>query len=173
MTDKNRRDSLNGELYSPEERARRDATVWTLVQGILAPLQFIAFALSLVFVINYLSNGTGYGAATASVLVKTFFLFAIMITGAIWEKVVFGRYLFAKAFFWEDVVSMLVMFLHTLYVAVWLFAIVDARTQMWIALIAYASYMVNALQFLLKFKMAKSSPVDNPAMAGFSPEIAK
>ena len=38
-----------------------------------------------------------------------------MVTGAIWEKVVFGRYLFAPAFFWEDVFSMLVLALHTAY----------------------------------------------------------
>ena len=31
--------------------------------------------------------------------------YTIMVTGAIWEKVVFGQYLFAPAFFWEDVFS--------------------------------------------------------------------
>ncbi len=91
-------------LYTPAERARRDATVWTLVQGILAPLQFLAFAISLCLVINFLLNGVGFTAATISVVVKTSLLYAIMVTGAIWEKVVFGRYLFAPAFFWEDVV---------------------------------------------------------------------
>ena len=95
-------------LYTPAERARRDATVWTLVQGILAPLQFLAFAVSLCLVVNFLLNGVGFEAATVSVIVKTSLLYAIMVTGAIWEKVVFGRYLFAPAFFWEDVVSMLV-----------------------------------------------------------------
>ena len=83
-------------LYTPAERARRDATVWTLVQGILAPLQFLAFAISLCLVINFLLNGVGFTAATISVVVKTSLLYAIMVTGAIWEKVVFGRYLFAN-----------------------------------------------------------------------------
>jgi len=31
-------------LYTPAERWRRDATVWTLVQGVLAPLQFLVVA---------------------------------------------------------------------------------------------------------------------------------
>ena len=31
-------------LYSQAERIRRDRSVWTMVQGILAPLQFLAFA---------------------------------------------------------------------------------------------------------------------------------
>ena len=47
--------------------------------------------------------------------VKTLALYAIMITGSIWEKVVFDKWLFAHAFFWEDVFSMLVLALHTGY----------------------------------------------------------
>ena len=86
-------------LYTPAERARRDATVWTLVQGILAPLQFLAFAVSLCLVINFLLNGVGLAAATISVVIKTSLLYAIMVTGAIWEKVVFGRYLFVPGIF--------------------------------------------------------------------------
>ena len=142
-------------LYTPAERARRDATVWTLVQGILAPLQFLAFAVSLCLVINFLLNGVGLAAATISVVIKTSLLYAIMVTGAIWEKVVFGRYLFAPAFFWEDVVSMLVMALHTAYVVMWLAGWGTPAEQMCVALAAYASYVVNALQFLLKFQVAK------------------
>ena len=33
-------------LYTPEQRRRRDATRWTWVQGLLAPLQFVVFAVS-------------------------------------------------------------------------------------------------------------------------------
>lgn len=145
-------------LYTPEQRQRRDETVWTLVQGILAPLQFLAFAISLVFVVNFLINGSGFYAATVSVLIKTGFLYAIMITGAIWEKIVFGRYLFAKAFFWEDVVSMVVIALHTLYVVMWLGSFGSQGAQMWLALAAYAAYLINALQFLMKFQLAKRQP---------------
>ncbi len=143
------------DLYTPEQRARRDSSVWTVVQGVLAPLQFLAFALSLVFVINFLVNATGYDAAVLSVLVKTGFLYTIMVTGAIWEKAVFGRYLFAPAFFWEDVVSMLVIFLHTAYVLSWIFDLQDPRGQMWLAVAAYAAYVVNATQFLLKLRAAR------------------
>ena len=148
---------LRQTLYTPAERARRDSTVWTLVQGVLAPLQFLAFALSLCLVVNFLVNGSGLVAATLSVMIKTAILYAIMVTGAIWEKAVFGRYLFAPAFFWEDVVSMLVMALHTAYVVIWLAGWGTPTEQMWVALAAYASYVVNALQFLLKFQAAKQT----------------
>ena len=105
------------QLYTSEQKKRRDESIWTLIQGVLAPTQFIAFAISTVLVIWYLWTGDGYGLATISVLVKTTLLLTIMVTGAIWEKVVFGQYLLAPAFF---------------------------------------AYIVNAGQFLLKFKAAKT-----------------
>jgi 3-vinyl bacteriochlorophyllide hydratase len=142
-------------LYTPEQRARRDASVWTLVQGILAPLQFLAFAISLVLVLRYLANGDGYFAATISVLIKTALLLTIMVTGAIWEKVVFGQYLLAPAFFWEDVVSFVVIALHLAYVAALMTGALGATGQMWLALAAYATYAVNAAQFILKLRRAR------------------
>ncbi|MEM1432236.1 MAG: 2-vinyl bacteriochlorophyllide hydratase [Pseudomonadota bacterium] len=146
-----------GQLYTPAQRARRDATVWTLVQGILAPLQFVVFAISLALVVRYLMTGEGYAAATVSILIKTGVLYAIMVTGAIWEKVVFGQYLLAPAFFWEDVVSFGVIALHTLYVFAVLFADWGSTTEMWIALAAYAAYVVNAIQFVWKLRQARLS----------------
>ena len=148
---------MGGGLYTPEQKKRRDETVWTLVQGVLAPLQFLVFAISTVFVINFLLNGTGLEVATASVILKTLILYSIMVTGAIWEKVVFGRYLFAPAFFWEDVVSMGVIALHTLYLLMWLTGSGSPQEQMVVALAAYGAYLVNAIQFLLKFQQARSS----------------
>ena len=103
-------------LYTPQQRARRDGTKWTVVQGILAPLQFLIFAVSLVLVLRYLFTGAGYEIATASIVLKTAILYLIMVTGAIWEKVVFNQWLFAPAFFWEDVFSFVVIGLHSLYI---------------------------------------------------------
>jgi len=142
-------------LYTPAQRARRDATKWTLVQGILAPLQFLAFAVSLSLVLWYLASGAHYQAATVSILVKTALLAAIMVTGAIWEKVVFGQYLFAPAFFWEDVFSFAVIGLHGWYVVGLLTGSLGPTAQMWVALAAYATYAINATQFLLKLRHAR------------------
>ena len=142
-------------LYTAEERARRDATRWTLVQGILAPAQFLVFAVSLVLVLRFLMTGEGYWAATLSVIVKTGFLYLIMVTGAIWEKVVFGQYLFAPAFFWEDVFSFAVIALHSLYIyALWTGAFAPEGLML-TALAAYAAYLVNAAQFILKLRRAR------------------
>jgi 3-vinyl bacteriochlorophyllide hydratase len=145
----------NAPLYTPDERARRDASSWTLVQGVLAPLQFLAFLISLCLVLRYLITGEGLTAATVSILIKTLFLFSIMVTGAIWEKVVFGRYLFAPAFFWEDVFSMLVIALHTAYCVALFCGYGSDQQKMVIALAAYCSYAINATQFLLKLRAAR------------------
>lgn len=142
-------------LYTPEERQRRDASVWTLVQGVLAPVQFLVFLISLALVLRFLFNGDGEQAATVSVVVKTLTLYTIMLTGCIWEKVVFGQYLFAPAFFWEDVFSMAVLALHTAYLLALFNSWLDTRGLMLLALAAYATYVVNAGQFIYKLRMAR------------------
>lgn len=142
-------------LYTQAERSRRDATKWTLVQGLLAPFQFLVFLVSLSLVIVYLGTGEYQLAAEVSIVFKTLVLYAIMFTGAIWEKVVFGKYLFAPAFYWEDVFSMLVIGLHTAYL--WAF-LADSGTpefRMWLALAAYGAYVINATQFILKLRAAR------------------
>ncbi|BCM82455.1 2-vinyl bacteriochlorophyllide hydratase [Methylobacterium indicum] len=142
-------------LYSEAERRRRDASPWTLVQGVLAPLQFAVFLLSLALVSRTLATGEGVALANASVVAKTFALYAIMVTGSLWEKAVFGRYLFAPAFYWEDVVSMGVLALHTAYLAALATGALGTTGLMCLALSAYATYLVNAGQFLLKLRAAR------------------
>lgn len=159
-------------LYTRAQRRRRDATVWTRVQGVLAPLQFLVFLISLWLVLHYLATGDGYGWATASVVGKTLVLYAIMVTGAIWEKVVFGRYLFAPAFFWEDMVSMLVLALHTAYLGALLLGLA-ATTQMLVALAAYVAYVINAGQFVLKLRAARRQEARQPATRAPAGTIAE
>jgi 3-vinyl bacteriochlorophyllide hydratase len=142
-------------LYTADERRRRDASIWTLVQGVLAPVQFVVFLISLGLVLNYLVTGDGWVYATVSIVIKTLVLYTIMITGAIWERDVFGQYLFARAFFWEDVVSMLVLALHTAYLVALFSRAVSPDQQMWVALAAYFTYVVNATQFVLKLRAAR------------------
>jgi 3-vinyl bacteriochlorophyllide hydratase len=135
------------------------------VQGILAPVQFLIFGVSLVLVIRFLVTGEGEQAADISILLKTVVLYTIMITGSIWEKVVFDEWLFAESFFWEDVFSMAVLALHTAYVLMLLNGWGTAEARMYVALAAYATYVVNAGQFLWKLRMARlqSEPMAVPA----------
>ncbi|MBI1186160.1 MAG: 2-vinyl bacteriochlorophyllide hydratase [Alphaproteobacteria bacterium] len=142
-------------LYTPEERARRDSSGWTTVQAVLAPLQFAVFLVSLFLILRFLATGVGYEAALISVVAKTGVLYLIMVTGSIWEKEVFGRWLFARAFFWEDVFSIVVLGLHTAYLAALIFGWGTPVEQLQIAIAAYATYVINAGQFLLKLRAAR------------------
>lgn len=157
-------------LYTAEERRRRDSTVWTLVQGVLAPVQFAIFLVSLVLIFRYLSTGEGLLAAQLSIVAKTIALYAIMITGSIWEKVVFGRYLFARPFFWEDVFSIAVLVLHTAYLWAYFGGGLAAHSQMILALLAYLAYVLNAGQFLWKLRLARlGAAIGEPPRVGSSP----
>ncbi|MGJ3263027.1 MAG: 2-vinyl bacteriochlorophyllide hydratase [Salinarimonas sp.] len=142
-------------LYTPQERQRRDTSPWTTVQGILAPVQFLVCLVSIVLIARYLATGEGYALATISIVVKTLTLYTIMVTGAIWEKEVFGVYLFAEPFFWEDVVSFGVIALHTFYLFALFTDLLGTRGEMLLALAAYAAYVVNAVQFVLKLRAAR------------------
>ena len=153
-------------LYTPSQRIIRDRTVWTKVQAILAPLQFIVCIISLTLVLRYLFTDEGYYIATVSIVVKSFLLFLIMVTGAIWEKVVFGQFLFAEAFFWEDVVSFFVIFFHCLYLYVLLSGDFLPTSQMLVALFAYFLYFINAFQFLRKLRLARKSGQKRASLKG-------
>ena len=145
------------QLYTPDQKLRRDNSLWTKVQAVLAPLQFLVCFASIGFVVSYLYTGDGYLIATLSILLKTAILYLIMITGAIWEKEVFGQYLLAPAFFWEDIVSFFVIAIHTAYVLSLIMSFMDAEKLMWLALIAYLAYFINAIQFLIKFKLGRNN----------------
>jgi 3-vinyl bacteriochlorophyllide hydratase len=172
MSDMRPSDSAAGSgrkgLYTPDERARRDASPWTVVQGILAPVQFLVFLVSLALVLRYLLTGDGYTAATISIVIKTGVLYLIMVTGAIWEKVVFGQYLFAPAFFWEDVFSFAVIGLHTAYIVALFTHSLSPVSLMLLALAAYATYVINAGQFLWKLRMARLDAARADAARGVS-----
>jgi len=144
-------------LYTPAQRERRNNSRWTLIQGILAPVQFLVFLISAALLWRYITTGQGFELAAVSVVIKTLFLYAIMYTGALWEHDVYGQYLFAPAFYWEDVFSMLVIALHTLYLFLYASGIGSSTLLVWVAVAAYFTYVINAAQFVFKLRHARLS----------------
>lgn len=135
--------------YTPEQLARRNASIWTKVQTFLAPVQFLAFLISLSLVVRYLVTGDGYMAASISVLIKIALLWAITITGMIWEKAIFGQYFLAPEFFWEDVGNLVAIIAHNLYfVAAGLHW--SNQAVMTLMLLAYCTYLINCAQFAVR-----------------------
>lgn len=132
--------------YTPEQLERRDNSKWTIVQAILAPIQFIAFLVSFGLIIRYLTTGEGYQIATISVLIKITLLWTITITGMFWEKAVFDKWFLAPQFFWEDALNAVALVMHNLYfVALWRGW--SEQDLMGLMLVAYCSYLVNCAQF--------------------------
>lgn len=134
-------------MYTPEQLERRNHSRWTRVQAILAPVQFLAFLVSFGLVARFLASGQGYAIANASVLVKIALLWAITITGMIWEKEIFGHYFLAREFFWEDVGNAVAILTHNLYFLAralhW-----NDRAVMTLMLLAYCTYLINCAQFV-------------------------
>ena len=81
-------------------------------------------------------------------------LFLIFITGAFFEKEVFGAYAFAPEFFWEDFGSAIAMIVHIAYFVLF-FQGLDENFLIWTALLAYLSYLVNAAQFVIRLLLEK------------------
>ncbi len=136
-------------MYTPEQLARRKASPWTRVQIILAPIQFLAFLISFFLVVRYLMTEQGYLAATISVWIKIGLIWALTITGMLWEKDVYGHYFMAREFFWEDLGNLIAILTHNAYFIVqwsgW-----ERRSVMFVMLFAYITYLLNATQFIIK-----------------------
>ncbi|MBX0326166.1 2-vinyl bacteriochlorophyllide hydratase [Oscillochloris sp. ZM17-4] len=136
-------------MYTPDQLARRERSKWTRVQIILAPIQFVAFLISFGLVIHYLVTGQGYLAATISIWVKIALIWALTITGMLWEYDMYDHYFMAKEFFWEDLGNLIAILTHNAYfVAKWVGA--DERTVMWVMVFAYITYLFNAAQFIVR-----------------------
>lgn len=142
--------------YTPEQLARRNASVWTTSQAMLAPVQFFIFVAGISVTWLY-KEGLWieeFGWVTLFVTLKTFMLFLIFITGAFFEKEVFGAYAFAPEFFWEDFGSVIAMIVHVSYFVLF-FLNVDENLLIRVALLAYLSYLVNAAQFVIRLLLEK------------------
>ena len=140
--------------YTPEQLEKRNSSKWTLVQAVLAPLQFLIFIISFGLVIRYLITGDGYAIANVTVLIKIGLLWLITITGMIWEKEIFGHWFLAPQFFWEDVGNAVAMLTHNLYFLAqglgW-----SERSVMLLMVVAYSTYLVNCGQFIMKGLQAR------------------
>lgn len=136
-------------MYTPEQLARRNASPWTRVQVILAPIQFLAFLISFGLVIRYLLTGEGYWVATVSVWIKIGLIWALTITGMLWEKDVYGKYFMAPEFFWEDLGNLIALLTHNAYFAAQWLGWSD-RDVMLVMVFAYTTYLFNAGQFIVK-----------------------
>ena len=142
--------------YTPEQLQKRNASVWTKVQGILAPIQFLIFLAGLTVTYLYTKQIgiTDFGWVTFFVTLKTFMLVLIFVTGGFFEQEVFGAFAFAPEFFWEDFGSAIAMVVHITYFILFYMGL-DKEILIWSALFAYLSYLINAAQLLIRLLLEK------------------
>ncbi len=146
--------------YTPEQQERKAKTKWTMVQYIGAPIQILILFISLGFVIYTLFvKDDLFDLTNFTIMLKTSFLYFMFITGMFWEKVVIGKYYLSREFFWEDVMSTIVLILHTLYVFALVSGVKDHKVLMILILVAYTTVLINAVQYLVKALKNRASRV--------------
>lgn len=134
--------------FSKEQLSRRNATVWTAIVMWIAAVQFVAYIIGFYLVIRFLSTGEGYLVASIGVWVKIVLMWAVTVSGIVWEKVVIGKYFMAREFFWEDLGNLIAMITHNAYFAA-LIAGFSQRNIMWVMLFAYVTYLFNFVQWAI------------------------
>ncbi len=143
--------------YTPEQLAKRNASVWTEIQILLAPVQFVIFLTGIGLNALYASNPASidFFWISVAILFKTLFFVILFITGMFFEKDIFGKWVFSKEFFWEDVGSSVATFFHFLYFVLAWKGYPDGTLVIW-ATVAYSSYIINAVQYLVRIWLEKS-----------------
>ena len=142
--------------YTPEQLAKRNASIWTDIQIILAPLQFFIFLIGVTVTVLY-ANGwfvTDIYWVSLAILFKTLFFALLFITGAFFEKEIFNKWVYSKEFLWEDVGSTVAAAFHLLYF-IMAFMGYDNDVLVWEAFIAYFTYILNAMQYLVRIILEK------------------
>jgi len=143
--------------YTPEQLVKRNASIWTDIQIILAPIQFLFFVAgvmtTLLFANNLIDIRYFYWVSIA-ILFKTLFFALLFITGMFFEKEVFNKWVYSKEFLWEDIGSTIAAFFHLLY---FFLAYFGASNEVLImdAFLAYFTYVINALQYLVRIILEK------------------
>ena len=75
------------QLYTPDQKIRRDKSVWTMVQAVLAPLQFLVCFISIGFVLNYFRNGYFVKFASYKLFSNKFFTKYFCIINITWKLI--------------------------------------------------------------------------------------
>ncbi|NTW82881.1 MAG: 2-vinyl bacteriochlorophyllide hydratase [Chlorobiaceae bacterium] len=158
--------------YTPEQLAKRNASVWTEIQILLAPVQFVIFLTGIALNILYANNlaSIDFFWISVAILYKTLFFVILFITGMYFEKDLFGKWVYSKEFFWEDVGSSVATFFHFLYFFLAWKGYSDKSLVFWSS-VAYSSYIINAIQYLARIWLEKrhERKMKLKAEAGTSP----
>jgi 3-vinyl bacteriochlorophyllide hydratase len=142
--------------YTPEQLAKRNASVWTDIQVILAPFQFLIFLAGVTVTTLYANHvfAIDFYWVSLAILFKTLFFALLFITGMFFEKEIFDQWVYSKEFLWEDVGSTVAGAFHLLYFFL-AYMGYSEKVLAGEAYLAYLTYVVNALQYLVRIILEK------------------
>jgi 3-vinyl bacteriochlorophyllide hydratase len=135
---------------SEEMVARRSASVWTKIHPVFALGQLLAFFVSLGLLIGYFRGAVSFDVVHQSVLVKVALMVGAIITGALWEKDVFGAYWFAPEFMAEDTMTVNVFILHASYLLMAVAHPENVSLLIGMLIVAYGVYVANVAQYVVR-----------------------
>jgi 3-vinyl bacteriochlorophyllide hydratase len=90
-----------------------------------------------------------------------------IVSGAFWERDVYGQYWFADQFFFEDCMTINVLLLHLGYLGIAYMNPQAPEKAVVVLCLAYAVYVANVAQYI--FRNHKMTHVPVPAEHGGSP----
>jgi 3-vinyl bacteriochlorophyllide hydratase len=127
---------------------RRVDSKWTRIHPLFAIGQLGVFFVSAVLLVLYYTGHVSFHAVHISVLIKVAFMVGAIVTGAFWEKDVYGKWWFATEYFIEDVMTVNVFGLHVLYlVCVYAFP-QNMQLNVVLLTVAYVVYGLNVGQYI-------------------------
>ncbi len=143
--------------YTPEQLRKRNNSVWTTVQLVLAPIQFVVFIVGVILTFMYYNGSLeNFSLVTWALLIKTIFLVVLFVTGAFFEKEIFDIWVYSPEFLWEDIGSTVATIVHFLYFVLAYLGF-SQEALIWTAFAAYFTYVVNAAQYLVRIYLEKQN----------------
>lgn len=137
-----------GYLSMEQVRARRRASVWTSIHPIFAIGQLLAFVVSVVLLVLYFRGTVTFETVHQSVIFKIFLMLGAVVTGALWERDVYGHYWFAPEYLFEDTMTVIVLVLHVGYLLMAYTHADNLSSVIGMLLFAYAVYIANVAQYV-------------------------
>ncbi len=131
---------------------RRKASIWTRIHPFFAIGQLGVFFVSVTLLGFYFAGRVPFHVVHISVLIKVGLMVGAVITGALWERDVYGMWWFAKEFFVEDIITVVVFALHVVYLACVYTWPANLHFNLALLGVAYIAYITNAGQYIWRHR---------------------
>jgi 3-vinyl bacteriochlorophyllide hydratase len=129
---------------------RRAASLWTRVHPVFAIGQLGVFVVSLGLLVLYFFHLVDFETVFISVLIKIAFMLGAIVTGALWEHDVYGKWWFAHEFFLEDVMTLNVFLMHAGFLVTVYAWPTNIRAMLAVLSVAYLAYGLNVVQYVVR-----------------------